>query len=293
MRMDTFRMRATLAAALIAAVLTLQPRAQTVAASDQSEQTRNPLAGDATAITSGAVLFRQECVFCHGVGARGGMRGPDLTTGSWTHGGSDADLMRTITTGVPGTAMPPNNLKTNEVWQIVSYLRTVQQPPAAPIGDAARGETLFFGGGGCASCHIVNGRGGRLGPELSTVGSARSRAYLVDSIRQPNKQLTLNRGFGDSALKYDTVTAVTADGTTIVGVPMNEDTFTVQVMDRNERVHSLDKKTLKSLTHENRSLMPAYDTSRLPNADLDNVVAYLQSLRATSPARKGGSHENQ
>ena len=54
---------------------------------------RNPFAGDPKAITQGAVLFRQECVFCHGVAARGGMRGPDLTTGSWSHGGGDADLV--------------------------------------------------------------------------------------------------------------------------------------------------------------------------------------------------------
>ena len=290
MRMGTFRMRATLAAALIGG-FTLRLWAQAPAA-PISDQARNPFAGDATAISKGAVLFRQECVYCHGVGGRGGMRGPDLTTGSWIHGGADADLVRTITDGVPGTAMPPNNLKTDEIWQLVSYLRTVQQPPAAPVGDQARGEALFFGTARCSTCHIVNGRGGRLGPELSTVGSSRSRAYLVESIRQPAKQLTQNRAFGGDGLKYDTVTVVTADGRTIVGVPMNEDTFTLQLMDQSERIHSVDKKTAKSIRHENRSLMPAYDTSRLPDADLDNLVAYLQSLRSTAAARKGGSHDN-
>ena len=99
--------------------------------------------------------------------------------------------------------------------------------------------------------------------------------------------------FGDVSLRYDTVTAVTSDGRTIVGVPMNEDTFTLQVMDTSERVHSLDKKTLKSVRHENRSLMPTYDAGRLPNADLDNLVAYLQSLRTAPTTRtKGGSHED-
>jgi putative heme-binding domain-containing protein len=281
-------MRLTLAAGFIGG-LTLQLSAQ-VATPAAAEQLRNPFTGDAKAIGQGAVLFRQECVFCHGVAARGGMRGPDLTTGSWTHGGSDADVARTITDGVPGTAMAANKLTRDEVWQIVAYLRTVQQPVVAAAGDRARGETLFFGTARCSTCHIVNGRGGRLGPELSSVGSARSRAYLVDSIRQPNKQLTQSRAFGEN-VKYDTVTAVTADGRTIVGVPMNEDTFTVQLMDSSERIHTFDKKALKSFRHENRSLMPAYDASRLPNDDLDNVVAYLQSLR-TSPDRKGGSHED-
>ena len=287
MRMGVFSMRVTLAAGLLGGVI-LHPSAQ-VPAPAAADRSRNPLAGDPQAITKGAVLFRQECVYCHGVGARGGMRGPDLTTGSWNHGGADADLARTITDGVAGTAMPPNNLKTDEIWQIVSYLRTVQQPPAAPVGDQARGETLFFGTARCSTCHIVNGRGGRLGPELTTVGSARSRAYLVDSIRQPAKQLTEIRTLGSDSLKYDTVTAVTADGRTIVGVPMNEDTFTIQLMDMSERVHSLDKKTLKSFKHENRSLMPAYDASRLPDADLDNHVAYLQTLRSKATARKEGS----
>jgi len=290
MRIGNIRMRLTLAAGLIGG-FTLHLWAQ-VATPAVTEQARNPFSGDPKAITLGAVLFRQECVFCHGVAARGGMRGPDLTTGSWSHGGADADLARTITDGVPGTAMPPNNLKADEIWQIVAYLRTLQQPVAAAVGDQSLGEALFFGTARCSSCHIVNGHGVRLGPELSTVGSARSRAYLVESIRQPGRQLTRNRAFGDDVtLKYDTVTAVTADGRTIVGVPMNEDTFTLQLMDTSERVHSLDKRTLKSVRHENRSLMPAYDASRLSNADLDNLVAYLQSLRTTSSVTKGGSTE--
>lgn len=256
-------------------------------ASPSIAPTRNPLAGDPQAITQGAVLFRQECTFCHGVSARGGMRGPDLTTGSWTHGGADADLTATISDGVPGTAMPPNKLTGDEIWRIVAYLRTLEKPPAAMKGDARRGESLFGGAARCSSCHIVNGRGGRLGPELTTVGSARSRDYIVESIREPAKHLTVIRGLGEATIKFDTVTLETADGTKIVGVPMNEDTFTVQVMDTSERVHSFEKRTLKSFAHENRSLMPAYDTNRLTDPDLDDLLAYLQTLRAASAAKKG------
>src|SRR5438270_2709864 len=162
--MPTIRMRLTLAAGFIGG-FTLQLCAQ-AGAPPVPDEARNPLAGQAQAITKGTVLFRQECVFCHGVAARGGMRGPDLTTGSWTHGGSDAEIHRTISDGVPGTAMPPNNLKTEEIWQLVAYLRTVQQPPTPSVGDRTRGEALFFGAARCSTCHIVDGRGGRLGPEL-------------------------------------------------------------------------------------------------------------------------------
>jgi putative heme-binding domain-containing protein len=106
--------------------------------------------------------------------------------------------------------------------------------------------------------------------------------------------LTENHSFGDGAtLNYDTVTAVTREGKTIVGVPMNEDTFTVQIMDVGERIHSLEKKSLKSLRHENRSLMPAYGVDVVSNVDLQDLVAYLLSLRAPSPApEKGASRAN-
>jgi cytochrome c oxidase cbb3-type subunit III len=292
MRMRRSWMRATLAAGLISG-LTLHLSGQAPQPATTTK-TRNPLAGDAKAITDGAVLFRQECMFCHGVAARGGMRGPDLTTGSWNHGGADPDLFATISQGIPGTAMPPHRLTEDEIWQVVTYLRTLQQPAAPATGDRSRGESLFFGSARCSSCHIVNGRGGRLGPELSTVGSARSRAYLVESIRDAGRQLTPNRAFGDTiALKYDTVTVVTSDGRTIVGVPMNEDTFTVQLMDTSERIHSFEKSSLASFKHEDRSLMPSYDATRLTNTDLDDVVAFLQSLRAVpATAKKDGSREN-
>jgi len=246
----------------------------------------------ADAVKQGAVLFRQECVFCHGVNARGGVRGPDLTTGAWAHGGSDAELARTITDGVPGTAMPPNRLTEADVSQVIAYLRTQQQRAApAAAGDAHRGESLFFGSARCSGCHMVNGRGGRVGPELSTVGSSRPRGYLVESIREPNRQLTESPASG---IIYDTVIAVTRDGKTVTGVAMNEDTFTVQIMDLTERIHSLDKKSLKTVRHESRSLMPSYSADLLNESDLGDVVAYLQSLRAATPAvEKGATHGEQ
>ena len=200
MRMGVFSMRATLAAALLGGV-TLHLWAQ-VPAPAAADQTRNPLSGDPQAITKGAVLFRQECVYCHGVGARGGMRGPDLTTGSWNHGGSDADLVRTITDGVAGTAMPPNNLKTDEIWQIVSYLRTraaagrrrrsairraARRCSSAPPAARPATSSTAAAGGWDRNC--------------TTVGSARSRAYLVESIRQPSKQLTEIRALGERLLE--------------------------------------------------------------------------------------------
>ncbi len=71
-------------------------------------QEKNPFAGDAKAAKIGESQFRANCAFCHGLGARGGGRGPDLSRAQKRHGNSDAELFRTINEGVPGTAMPPN-----------------------------------------------------------------------------------------------------------------------------------------------------------------------------------------
>jgi cytochrome c oxidase cbb3-type subunit 3 len=186
--------------------------------------------GKAAAIKEGASLFRGNCSPCHGLGGRGGGRGPDLTSGRWTHGSTDSAISRTITQGVPGTEMPANGFEDSEVWAIIAYLRSLA-PPKRPIvsGDAGNGKKIFFGSAGCSNCHMVKGSGGRLGPDLSRVAAARSISYLIDSIRQPDKELST--GMRDPTdhyglpLIYDTVTVVLANGARITGVARNEDTF--------------------------------------------------------------------
>src|SRR5712671_7459853 len=160
-------------------------------------QDKNPFAGDAKAAKLGESQFRANCAFCHGLGARGGGRGPDLSRAQKRHGNSDAELFRTISEGVPGTAMPPNGatqqgvgMTEEEIWQVVSYIRSVQvkSSPQA-TGNAAHGKELFSGSAACASCHMIEGKGGRLGPDLTATSSARSVDYIVDSVRNPSHRL--------------------------------------------------------------------------------------------------------
>jgi cytochrome c oxidase cbb3-type subunit 3 len=150
-------------------------------------------------------------------------------------------------------------------------------------GDSTKGEKIFWGTGGCSTCHMVQGRGGVLGPDLSHVGGARSVPYLIDSIREPSKELTSgmldpNNHYG-LPLVYDTVTVVTADGQKIVGVAKNEDTFSIQLLDTGQRLQFFLKKNLKEVTHERKSLMPAYSETMLKPAELQDLVAYLEGLR--------------
>src|SRR5438876_7738080 len=160
-------------------------------------QEKNPFASDPKAAKVGESQFRANCAFCHGLGARGGGRGPDLTRAQKRHGNSDADLFRTINEGVPGTAMPPNGatqqgvgMTEDEIWQVISYIRSVQaKAPAQIVGNTAHGKELFYGSAACSQCHTMQGKGGRLGPDLSTTGSARSTDYLVESVRNPSRRL--------------------------------------------------------------------------------------------------------
>ncbi len=236
------------------------------------------------AIKEGASLFRANCSPCHGLSARGGGRGPDLTSGRWTHGSTDAAIFRTITQGVPGTEMPANGFEDSEIWSIIAYLRSLTPPVHQAVsGDAKKGKHIFFGNTGCSGCHMVSGVGGVLGPDLSRVGAARSTSYLIDSIREPNKDLSSgnvdpNNHYG-LPLVYDAVTVVTSDGTKITGVAKNEDTYSLQLISADQKLHLLLKKDLQQVSHERRSLMPPYSEDALDAKQLQDLIAYLETLR--------------
>jgi cytochrome c oxidase cbb3-type subunit III len=246
---------------------------------NQSVPDKNPLEGRPDAIQRGMGLFRSRCSNCHGMDARG-TRGPDLTQ-VWESGRSDAGLFRTIRDGVPGTEMPAVRTglyadKSESIWSILAYVRTIAAPaPSDPVrGNAEHGERVFRAT--CSSCHRVNGRGGRLGPDLSRVGSGRARVVLVRRIRGAVE---------DHAEGYEPVTLVTPSGQQIQAAKKNEDLFSIQVMDTRERIQGYLKTDMKEVKDVKPSLMPTYDVSRLSESDLDDVLAYLATLKgSTSPA---------
>jgi cytochrome c oxidase cbb3-type subunit 3 len=240
-----------------------------------SAQERNPLANDPAAIKAGESEFRINCSFCHGIGARGGGRGPDLTRIHKKHGNTDADLFRTISSGVPGTDMPAAmgsigvEMKDQEIWQVISYLRSIQAKIPPPTGDAAHGKVLFEGVANCSKCHMVEGKGGRLGPDLTSTGSSRSIQAIVESVREPSKELVPG---------YQSVTVVTADGQEVKGIVLNEDLFSLQMMDTGERIRLFEKDQLRSVNKSPVSLMPPYNRRALSDHDLQDIVGYLVNV---------------
>jgi cytochrome c oxidase cbb3-type subunit 3 len=251
-------------------------------------QTQNPYSGNSTAAKAGEFEFRINCALCHGLGARGGGRGPDLTRAHKRHGDSDADVFRNISQGIPGTAMPANGtngqgvgMTDEEIWQIITYLRSVQvKVLASKLGNSANGKKLFYGDANCSTCHMIGGKGGRVGPDLSSVGTSRTLESLMESVRNPSRRLAwgLTEPTIEFAQEYETVTVVTQDGKEIKGVTLNEDSFSLQVMDTAEQIHLFDKAELRSLNKSRKSLMPSYDANSLSDQDLHDIIAYLSEV---------------
>jgi cytochrome c oxidase cbb3-type subunit III len=240
----------------------------------QNPPAKNPLEGNPDAIKYGMGLFRSRCADCHGMDARG-IRGPDITQ-VWASGRTDEGLFKTIKGGVPNTEMPANpRISENEAWQILAYLRTLAAPAPAdpPRGNAQNGEMIFRAS--CAVCHRVNGVGGRLGPDLSRVGSARSRDAIVMRIRRGRDQFQPG---------YAPVMVTPQTGDPIRGVKKNEDLFSVQIMDTGERIQGYEKEKVSAVEDGVQSMMPAFGPDRLSDRDLDDLVRYLQTLRGFDPA---------
>jgi putative heme-binding domain-containing protein len=236
--------------------------------------TKNPFAGDAAAAETGRVRFRGACSLCHGIKGEGG-RGPDLTLGAYAAGDTDADVYNVIANGSPGTEMPEfaSRLEPEEIWQLVSFLRSIAKREAVKItGNRDAGQKLYWEKGQCGQCHRIQGKGGRMGPDLTRIGRQRSLAYLKESILNPSADLTMG---------YPTITVVTRDGKKITGVQKAFSTFSAQLMDASENFHSFFSDEVASIKREFRSLMPDAYRTMFTETELNDLLAYLASLRGT------------
>ena len=237
----------------------------------------NPLAGNADAIQAGMGIFRSRCADCHGMDARG-VRGPDLTQ-VWASGRSDAGLFRTLRRGIPGTEMPSVGPRTadDEVWKVLAYLKTLAAPSVADAvaGDVEHGERVFRAQ--CAGCHRVNATGGRLGPDLSRIGVARARAAIVRRVRGATED------FLDG---YEPVVITLKNGQTVRGVRKNGDLFSVQIMDGRERIQGYLRSDVREVIDGKQSAMPVFGVDRLSESDLNDLLAYLGTLKGFDPSAK-------
>jgi len=221
-------------------------------------------------LAAGERIYRTQCAYCHGTRGEGG-RGATLARPRLLHAPDDQAMFGVIAYGIPDTEMPGHWFTDREIRQVVAFVRTLGRlAPEKATGDVANGQKLYAGKGGCAACHTISGRGGAIGPDLSDIGARRSLAYLRESLVNP--EAPVPDGFLEVQL-------VTKNGRRFTGVRLNEDAFSIQIRDLSGDFRSFFKTELAELNKQpGKSPMPRY-TKVFTGSDLDDVVAYLDSLR--------------
>jgi cytochrome c oxidase cbb3-type subunit III len=244
-------------------------------------------------IENGARLYQSSCAGCHG--PNGDLvPGIDLQRGQFRRATTDTELIRIIVSGIPGTTMPPSSFTETQAGTIVAFLRSARTAglpagagansaaaagrggrggTAATTGNAASGKAVFEGKGACATCHRVGASGPRVAPDLTEIGTFRQPTELHQKLIDPNAVVRSGNRF---------VEATTKRGVKISGRLLNQDTFTIQLLDANERLVSLSRSDLQDFVFVKNSPMPSY-RDKLTQAELDDVVAYLVSLKGLRP----------
>ncbi len=275
--------RAALRAAVTSLAALLPLRAQPA---DPVSPPRPPAVVLGPPTAAGQHLFHVHCAQCHGPQGQGGT-GPSLAVSHLALAPTEEALIQIITHGVKGTAMPKSQLPPDEIKQVAAWVWHLGKidPVKAP-GDAAHGRELYFTRGNCIQCHSINGHGGAIGPDLTDIGRHRDAAYLRRALTDPAadvpKSYSAYRDDISLPNNFLLVRVATKDGRTITGVRINEDTFSIQLRDLHNQIHSFFKSELAEL-HEDwgRTPMPAYGAT-FTSSELDDLVAFLSSLRGPS-----------
>jgi putative heme-binding domain-containing protein len=220
-------------------------------------------------IQSGKQLYGVNCSNCHGPNGDF-VSGVDLGHGSFHRASTDNELVAIMVQGIMGTPMPPANLSDQQAHQIVAYLRSLaaSETPGANKADLAHGKSLFESKG-CLNCHRVKDHGSRVGPDLSDIGARRKAADIEHSIIDPNAEILPENRY---------VRVVTRDGATVTGRILNEDTYSLQLIDSKEKLLSIQKADLRQFEFLKDSPMPSF-REKLSGNELSDLAGYLASLK--------------
>lgn len=221
-------------------------------------------------IARGKQLFQGQCSPCHGVLGTGG-KGANLARPTLKHAADDKALFSIIQDGIENTGMPAAwQMTDREIWLVIAHVRSLGRVAVEKLpGDPAQGKKVFESRG-CTTCHIVNGAGGNLGPDLDEVGARRSSEHLRRCLLAPGTALPDG---------FIMIRAIRPNGSVVEGIRVNEDSFTIQLRDTTGRFHSFRKQQLKKLEYKSGATpMPSYRDLLSPS-DLDDLIAYLAGLR--------------
>jgi cytochrome c oxidase cbb3-type subunit III len=214
----------------------------------------------------GAPIFASNCSGCHGADGRGGEHAPNIATAPEVSRLLDRELAGIVHNGIAGAGMPAfPSLKQQNVTDVVAYLRFLQgrgEVVKLP-GDPHLGKALFFGSAGCSECHMINGKGGFIGSELSYYGANAKVDQLRAVLLDPDKNLPVQK---------KAVSVVTRSGQTQTGMLKLNDNFSLTLQALDGSFHSFSKSDLTQVDFGSHSLMPP---AKLDSKQMDDLVSYL------------------
>jgi putative heme-binding domain-containing protein len=143
-------------------------------------------------------------------------------------------------------------------------------------GDPARGRALFADTKrlACTRCHRARGQGGDIGPDLSDIGGKFDRPLLVESILDPSRQIVEG---------YRTTTVATKDGRVFSGIARDETPAGLVLVDADGKKHPVRSGEIENRKLDTASLMPSSLAAAISPAEFADLIAFLETLRATGP----------
>jgi len=147
-------------------------------------------------------------------------------------------------------------------------------PPISELaklkGDFANGRMVFFSTGTCHKCHVVDGMGREIGPNLTEIGSKLSREAMFESVLYPSAGISHN---------FELWTVVKTDGTTLNGLLVSNTDAEVSIKGDDALVRAIPKSEVEELVKQKISLMPADLQKTMTTQELADVVDYMQTLK--------------
>ena len=258
-------------------------------------QAVNPYTNNAAAVEEGRGLYNDACTSCHGADGAAGEIGPGLGVPGRSYARTtDAEIFDAIRHGIPATVMPANQSRLNndQIWKITAYVRGLRGTAidAPSPGDSVHGEAVFWGPGGCGSCHMVKGRGSIIGPDLTDLAGSRKTQSIIAALTNEHHRVYGPGGAQPHNLMplqtYPVVQVTTLGGKTVRGVLRNEDGFSMQIMGLDQQLYLFDRAKLKTVIYEPGSLMPSDYDKRLSHVEFDDLLAFLTRL-SSPPTLEG------
>lgn len=271
-------MRKSIAAAVIFSAAVFAQRPQKPAG------VKNPYSGDEKAVAEGREVYNHVCTACHGYDGQSGEMAPALgASGHRYLRTTDQEIFDAIRSGIPGTAMPKTGLDEPTAWKVAAYIRSLRGTAidAPAPGNAAHGEEIY-NREHCSTCHMIRGKGGLVGPDLTDIAGRRKLYAIRDALTKPEHIVITDGGSHELHLApmdtYKAVHVVTKDGKTIAGVLLNEDNYSVQMLGTDNQLHLFTRAELREVDEDAKSLMPTDYDKRLSKDEFQDLMAFLTRL---------------